>query len=185
MFGEDALNTIKDARERLLVDNPRIIPNGVRIFATPVQSEALRNRFTVEQSAGFDVRSFNLLADRRVLQVDLNTIDYTPLAESTMVLEVAFDETLELLGEQETSLEVNAGGQFDGYVIWYELLLGGNEVLSTAPTEGKTHWIQGFLPEWGETKFLSPGQRLTVACVYRRYLLWLETQIGPVVDREG
>ena len=174
LFGEDALHTIKHAYKHLLKPDARVLPCAVRVWATPIESPRLRKRFEVQSAAGFNVSLFSALADPRVMQVDLNLLDYTPLSDPIPALELGFGPDLELAGEQLSQFKCTTSGSLDGFVFWYDLVLDGTHTLSTAPNAAGTHWLQGFLPQWGEPRHLNEGEHLSLETVYRRYLMWFD-----------
>lgn len=181
VFGEDALYTVRHAREHLLKPGATVIPNGVRVWAAPVRSDALRQRFQVGTVGGFDLSAMNALADKRTFQLDLRRIPYTTLAEPFVALEVDFNGDIELILSQPNDVPVTAGGDVDGFVFWYELVLGGSHVLSTAPTDASTHWLQGFLPQWTPLS-VSEGDTLRVTTQVRRQVIWFEPEVAPAAS---
>jgi type II protein arginine methyltransferase len=177
-FGEDALHTIRHAREHLLNPGATIIPNGVRVWAAPVRSDDLRSRFKVGTVCGSDLSPMNALADKRTFQLDLRRIPYTTLAEPFVALEVDFRGDIELLLTESNDVPVTGAGDVDGFILWYDLVLGGSNVLSTAPTGASTHWLQAFLPQWTPLS-VSEGDTLRVATEVRRQVIWFEAEVAP------
>ena len=174
VFGEDALNTIRHAMAHLLTPEARIIPQGINIHAAPVESDGLRARFSVTESCGFNLSAFNLLADRRCIQVPLKHETYQELAVPQNMLSIEFNRDLQLMGGAHASFEIQNSGRLDGFIFWYELELGAGHIISTAPHQEMTHWRQGFLPHWGRPALLSAGNPLECTTQYRRHLLWIE-----------
>lgn len=173
VVGEDALRTIQDARRRLLAPGGRVLPMGVRVMAAPVRSQQLRDRFEVGEVSGFDLSSFNFLAERRVFQLDLDTFDYELLAEPFCAVAFDFTEDFELHGDAPQTIPIHTSGPVDGFIMWQELQLDAETVLSTAPGASPTHWQQAFLPQW-EPLRVATGQQLDVTTRWRRYLLWID-----------
>jgi tetratricopeptide (TPR) repeat protein len=176
LLGEDALNTIRDAKERLLNPGAQIVPCGARVWCQLVESDELRARYHVETPEGFDLSPFNKLRDPRVLQLDLRRFGYTPLTEPILAASFDFEGDFELSGDHLLSAEVTRSGRADGFIFWYDLILDPSEehVLSTSPHQEGTHWMQGFAPNYDEQRTLEQGEITSLICAYRRFLLWFK-----------
>ncbi|MEE2644955.1 MAG: methyltransferase domain-containing protein [Myxococcota bacterium] len=184
LFGEDALHTIQHARRHLLSEDAEVIPAGARLWALPVSSPMLRDRFVVDQSVGFELGAFNQLQELRPLQIEAQHFDYQALSEPLLAAEVDFLEPNgpALSGEAISAGIATQSGTYDGVLFWYELLLDreGDVILSTAPDQPGTHWRQCFFPaQSGGT--LEAGDHFQLMTRYRRY--WLDFQLIGVREK--
>jgi len=173
LLGEDALNTIEDAKRRLLKEGAKIIPCGARVWCQLVESDELRARYHVDSAEGFDLSPFNQLRDPRVLQLDLRRFDYTPLTAPCLAASFDFEGEFSQLGEAVLSTTVERAGRADGFIFWYDLILAPDEehVMSTSPHVDGTHWMQGFAPCYDGQRQLEAGELTHFMCAYRRFLL--------------
>lgn len=180
LLGEDALYTLKHARERLLKPGAKVIPAQARVWCALVESDELRARFHVDYSCGFDLSSFNQLRDPRVLQLDLGRFNYALLTEPTLAMNFDFEGEIRLSGEQIMNAPVIKSGRPDGFIFWYDLVLApatserDELVLSTSPDQEGTHWLQGFAPCYEPHSQLIEGTFAQFLCAYRRFLLWFK-----------
>ncbi len=173
-FGEDALATIKDAKDKLLKPGAKLVPNGVKIMAQPVFSESLSHYFSVETVCGFNLSPFNALRDPRLLQIDLNRFEYTAQSDPFLAVELDLMEEISLSGRETIEFTATSTGICHGIVFWYELLQDGEPFLSTAPGQTSTHWRQAYLPILAKGKELVAGERYRITAEYQRYLIWFE-----------
>jgi tetratricopeptide (TPR) repeat protein len=180
LLGEDALYTFKHAQEKLLKEGAKMIPAQARVWCALVESDELRARFHVEESCGFDLSEFNQLRDPRVLQLDLGRFNYQMLTEPTLATSFDFEKPIDMMGQSVNMAEITQSGRGDGFIFWYDLVLAPATadreeiILSTAPNQKNTHWLQGFAPCYGEQRAMETGQMAQILCGYRRFLLWLQ-----------
>lgn len=180
LLGEDALNTFKHAQEYLLNTGAKVIPAQARVWCALVESDDLRARFHVDESCGFDLSTFNRLRDPRVLQLDLGRFNYTLLHEPIAVVDFDFEKEITMLGQTLSMASITQSGRADGFIFWYDLILAPATeereaiILSTAPNQENTHWLQGFAPCYDEQRQFETGDIAQILCGYRRFLLWLQ-----------
>ncbi len=180
LLGEDALNTFRHAQQHLLNPNAKVIPAQAKVWCALVESDELRARFHVDDSCGFDLSTFNRLRDPRVLQLDLGRFDYTLLHEPIAVVDFDFENEISMLGQTLSMAPITQSGRADGFIFWYDLVLAPATedreaiILSTAPNQENTHWLQGFAPCYDEQRQFTEGDLAQIICGYRRFLLWLQ-----------
>ena len=180
LLGEDALNTFKHAQQNLLNEGAKVIPAQARVWCALVESDDLRARFHVDESCGFDLSTFNRLRDPRVLQLDLGRFEYTLLHEPIAVVEFDFEKDTAMLGQTLSMAAITQSGRADGFIFWYDLVLAPATedrdaiILSTAPNQENTHWLQGFAPCYDEQRQYEVGDTAQLLCGYRRFLLWFQ-----------
>ena len=147
------------------------------VYAQFVESDQLRARYAVQDSCGFDLGAFNRLKDPRVLQLDLRRFEYQALCSPIPILDIDFEaDELPLSGRELGRFDVHQTGRADGVIFWYDLILDpvNNIIMSTAPDQEGTHWMQGFCPLYDEQPLLTEGEQRYIACAYERFLLWFQ-----------
>jgi Flp pilus assembly protein TadD len=140
-FGEEALDTIEDARRRLLAPGAAMIPAGARLWGAPVESPELAGLARVEEVAGFDLSGFNEFSPES-FQHALASVGHRFLAEPECLFELDFAAGVPVSDEAEVTMTPTSGGRAHAFVCWFELLLGGGVVFSTSPRGRGTHWDQ-------------------------------------------
>jgi len=145
-FEENVHEFVRDARERLLIGDTRLIPRSVSTYLVPICAPLLR--------ADKDLFSFPIAGfDYRLLRPFSLGVMYAELIDpTTLMSEACCLETVEL-GSSTKSKRQNhcefvftRDGTCDGLCQWFELDLGGDVRLSTAPHLPKTHWRQIYYP---------------------------------------
>ncbi len=150
-FGEGLLETVDDAKRRLLRPDARLIPSAVRLFATAVMAgprladdwfftpENL-DRFRADY--GIDFGSF-AVAEPTFVKLTLDeTRDLTPLAPPAPLVEVdlttAFTPRLEASGDAT----LHTAGTLDGVLLHFDAQLSPSERLDAAPANADAdhHW---------------------------------------------
>lgn len=159
---EGHIETIKDARERLLVPGGVLIPardqlkisivnypEGQRSRAEPW----LDNKFSLDLSAGY---RFAVNANEKAnldtgsllsLPVDLGELDYRN------ILDPGFN--------RQVTLEARANGEAHGLLVWFDCELSEDIGFSNAPGEPQLVYGQTFFP-FEQPLDLSTGDRLEV-----------------------
>ena len=178
LLGEDALHSIQHARRFLLSPEAKVLPAAARLWALPVESKMLRDRFHVSESVGFEISAFNQLCELRPLQLEASHFEYRGLSSPILAMEIDLDdpEGPALSGAAMSLAEASEDGRFDGILFWYELILDREQeiILSTAPDQPGTHWRQCFFPTHREVR-LSAGEPFQLVTQYRRY--WLDFKL--------
>ncbi len=178
-FGERVLQVFKDARQRLLKPDARIVPHKVRAFGLPVSvpPALLKNRVVT----GRDLKSW-----KRLYNVDFSFLSRNTDYQSRPILNLKTAEAskLKILGEpllladidfllfQELSVQNSAtstikqSGLLNGLLIYFELELGSG-VISTHPRVANTanSWRN---PVWylQDTQALKAGDSFTIKFSY-------------------
>jgi precorrin-6B methylase 2 len=145
LVGEGILPTIRDARERLLAERGRLVPQAARLLVRLVESVAADRLNNVQTVHGFDLRLFNRLATPGHFPIRLHTWPHRLLSEPVELARFDFvagqlDET-----HRSVALPVNADGVAHGAVAWFELDLGAGVVLRNSPDNVGSHWMQAFV----------------------------------------
>ena len=132
---------MKDAVKHLK-EGGRLIPEKIDIYVAPIQSDDVGAGFwkemygidySVVESAPYEIRNYDLSKCKilskphKIAEIDFYKNDV---------------KTINYVGE----FEIETDGFFHGAVMYFEVKLSENIILSTAPTKPLTHWKQIFLP---------------------------------------
>ncbi len=140
-FGEEALDTLEDARRRLLAPDASMIPWGGRILGALFESEELTGAGSVGQVRGFDLSAFNALRPES-FQRALRDYDHRLLCEPFEIFSFDFRGDLPLADDRQIKVAASTGGQVHGIVYWFELFLDEQTVYGTSPLDQDSHWDQ-------------------------------------------
>jgi SAM-dependent methyltransferase len=138
LFSEGAVPTFNDARERLLVDAPTLIPHAATVWCRPVHSPALHALNRVGTVEGFDLSAFNRAATDGVMYASVSSHDWYAMGSPLPLLRLRFDLPIEPASGVATFSGVR--GTVHALVVWMELSVG-DACLSNAPGE-RSHWKQ-------------------------------------------
>jgi hypothetical protein len=185
LIGNDALEervleVFADARKRFLVPQARLIPERVRVFGVPVTAD----RETL------DTYTFNelALADwKKLYGVDFSSLpralggkpivmsklpqqirNWPRLAKPVLLADVDLSGKIPPVIQQSAEVLIDENGEFNGFVVYFDLDVGAGERISTSPelaTESN-HWA---VPIWllRERRQVRPGDRFKVSYRYR------------------
>lgn len=142
LLSENILETIADARHRLLKPDAIIIPRRATVFAMPIECPEIAGERVVAAAAGFDVSPFNALMPRLYLQTHLSRYDWRPLASPTKLF--GFDFTVDEPGNEETNARIIpiADGTAHAIALWFRLELDDTATIATGPMDPPSHWGQ-------------------------------------------
>ncbi|HUQ50008.1 MAG TPA: 50S ribosomal protein L11 methyltransferase, partial [Terriglobales bacterium] len=169
-MGERILESVLDARRRLLTPDAKIIPRSIKVGVAAVSlTPALLDHYTfsadnvAKWNADYEM-DFKSLKDiepdpDRLTPYRMRTRDYsscTPLGKPLWLATVELASFAEPLLHSSATLEVNRDGYLHGLVLFFELELSGGEKLSTAPAG-------------------TPGSAISSDCHWR-IPLWLRAQ---------
>lgn len=159
-FGENILPVFKDAVERLLKQDARILPGQIKVFGLPVKVPAARLQNIVLQQHDLDNWKEWYKVDLQVLKdgTDLaqplwkaraeKLTDFEILDEPVLLAEVQFTGSYEATISNQAEGAVQ--GTFNGMLLYFEVVLG-DTFLSNHPLadERAWHWLNlvWYLPE--------------------------------------
>lgn len=170
LLGEGALESIDDARLRLLREDAAVIPKGATVFGMLVESESLLQKGHVSQAAGFDLGAFNEFRPH-AFQQQLSVLpSVVRLSESFEALRFDFTGTANTGNPAEIQVPVLTSGTCHGVAFWYRLHLDDEISIHTGPDQSHSHWkqmVQLFVPPEkitsGETvKVIASHDRLSI-----------------------
>ena len=170
-FGVDE-NTLEfsiDARDRFLKPDGILIPQGLRLFLAPVESEEIHRKIDFwREIHGVDFTPALEVFGRKMM-VELIEPGQV-LADSVLFDEINLHETLKVASEGKVLFRMNRKGIVHGIGGWFELELTEDIRFSTAPGQPATHWKQAFFP------FLAPIE------VIRGDFLELTLSVSPQAE---
>ncbi|MEM9598672.1 MAG: 50S ribosomal protein L11 methyltransferase, partial [Acidobacteriota bacterium] len=151
-LGEGIVDIVRDARRRLLVPLPRLIPRRLDLFAAPVELAAEDRRELLGTPEvwndlgsryGLDLgplaSSFG--GRRRLLVAPQRARRWRRLADPVRLAAVDLATALPVV-EASAELQIESPGRLDGVLLWGELDLGDGVGLSQDPAAeaGPGHW---------------------------------------------
>lgn len=142
LLGEEALPTIRHARQHLLRKGGHMIPQAARVYAALFESEQVHRLNHAETAYGFDVTAFNRLATHGYFPVRLNTWCHRLLTQPQEIFRFDFLHDSLQPAERPVNFAISNTGRCHGVVFWFELDLNDHIHISNSPDNLSTHWMQ-------------------------------------------
>lgn len=168
VIGEGVLPTLRHAVNHLLKPGGRVIPARATLFAGLLELPRLRQVNPVGDVCGFDLSAFDRFRNPAAA-VGLR-LDHEPhrfLSEPFVVetfdfYQVPPEATNQKPHFADIHVPIIADGHVQAVVCWFDVWLNDDIVLSSKPSDGRSHWEQAaqFLPE---DKAVSKADAITVA----------------------
>lgn len=158
-FAENILPVFKDARQRLLAPNVKIIPSRLKVFGLPVELSPmlLANRLPDDEAVGDWKKWYKIDFSRLKDNVDYKSQPLLNLkteaagklnflGEPLLLADVEFSVFDELSIRKTVETKLSKAGVLNGLLIYFEIALG-SKTLSTHPkiAAADTHWLN---PVW-------------------------------------
>ncbi|WP_044561687.1 50S ribosomal protein L11 methyltransferase, partial [Azospirillum sp. B4] len=173
LLSERVLPTVRDAKDRLLAPDARVIPQAGGVRALLADSRALERSFFVDQASGFDLGDFNRLAPRSVRLERL--VPFKPLSDPFQALTVDLTDPQPGKGWRgHLSLPVTADGRCVGLLQWIWLKLWDGvefENSPLTPTEASGWQLGLYLPR--RPLDLMTGEAVDVSVFHDGHNVWL------------
>ncbi len=141
-------NTIEytiDARERLLKEGGRMIPEKLKMFLAPVEVPHIRKKmerwkdvYGVDFSPALDDMT------RKMLVEEIRTEDF--LAEPDVYMEIDLSTITTPSIAETVVFKALRAGTLHGFSGWFAATLSPSVTIDTSPRSPKTHWAQAFFP---------------------------------------
>jgi hypothetical protein len=163
ILAEGALDTMADARERLIKSNARIIPRSVTVCGALVASLALHRLTSVKKVEGFDLSPFNEFAP--FLITVPQGIAYDLVSEPFYPFTLQMGERLALPATVNFQVRLKKTATIHGIVQWMKVFLDEDDFLENAPIANAVtdHWGVVFHPFLQEVE-VNAGQEIAVCC---------------------
>lgn len=154
-LGENVLETTIDACERLLKKEARLIPRKLKIFGLPLtipEIELSKRTFTKERLESWETFyeiNFNPL--KKMLQDNSHNFFIKPqkaskwlnISEPILLADIDFKTQKQAKIDNMVEGVAKVSGELNGLLIYFELELGSNTILSTHPArvDKNNHWF--------------------------------------------
>lgn len=146
-FDEQILESVLDARRRLLTPGARIIPSRVALFAAPADGADLFERevaFWGERRYGIDFSPVRTFAANQVRAAAVD--DLALLAPGKRIVEVDLASASSADVRGAARFAAARDGAMHGFAAWFEATLAEEIRVGNGPSDGTTNWRQAFLP---------------------------------------
>lgn len=179
-LGERVLETTIDARKRLLKPDARLIPGKLKIMGLPItipDTELAKMTFTEDTLRNWQA-SYGINFDplKEIIQNAPQTFfvkpqkakDWTVIGNPVLLADVDFKTVKQTMIDNTVEGYAEVKGELNGMLIYFELELGPNAILSTHPARADkdNHWLSVV---WILTNNLTlqTGDRFNVSYRYR------------------
>ncbi|MBB6250042.1 tetratricopeptide repeat protein [Nitrospirillum iridis] len=173
LLSERVLPAVRDAKDRLLAPDARVIPQAGGVRALLAESRTLERNFFVEEACGFDLAAFNRLAPRSVRLE--RAVPFRPLSEPFQALSVDLtDPSPGKSWHGHLSLPVTADGRCVGLLQWIWLKLWDGVEFENSPLNPgeASGWQLGlYLPR--RPLDLMAGEAVDVSVFHDGHNVWL------------
>jgi SAM-dependent methyltransferase len=164
-IGVGALETLDDARRRLLKPGADIIPRGCEIRLALVHTNSGSARMGIVE--GFDLTPFNRF---RPSGVTVSRKSCERRSDCGTIFDFDFMEDEFLASRRGRTLVTANGGSVDGIVQWLRFRVSENVIYDTGDDEGVTAFgLQYHAVEPFETE---PGQQIAICGAHDRQRTW-------------
>ena len=142
---ENTLEFMIDARQRLLKEGGRLLPQALRMWLVPVEASKQHAQLSFWKNiCGID---YQPAIDAMLGRMSVASFE----AEQFLAAPLLFDE-VDLMTQSSAQIEkrllfvLERSGTIHGIAGWFEALLVPGVQISTAPDAPPTHWQQAFFP---------------------------------------
>ena len=141
LIGEGIIPTLEHALTELVKPDAKIIPQSGRLLISAIECEELYARNTVSSATGFDISLFNefsLCGGSALMQ--LNGLELKRLSEPTEAINFSFSSPDFAVEEKTVALKTTKPGTLHGVVMWFELVIDGENAIDNTPWRPDNHW---------------------------------------------
>ena len=147
-LGEGVLDTVEDAKKRLLAPGGRMIPESGSIMINLVGGEAIGKKLYIGEVLGFNLEPFNKIKPRKIsIDQQMNSVEL--LANDAIAFQFDFQEKDEFPREVRTlELKVQKTGKCFGIIQWVSLRLVDEIIFENHPVKqvAESAWHPMFYP---------------------------------------
>ena len=174
LLGENVLPTMRHVMQHLVMPNAKIIPKSGEIMGALVEMPMRRRTNPLRSISGFDLSAFDIFRGPNQHKVVLNHEDHKFLSDVFPIVRFDFANlppASDQLSKHHLKVDAIANGTVEAIVVWFDLHLDHENVLSTNPNNETTHWGQG--AQFFEEDFpVQNGQSLSID------VTWSDQQIS-------
>jgi type II protein arginine methyltransferase len=178
LFGEGVIQSLADARKRLLKPGAAVLPPRAEIRCALAARPEPRASALIGEVEGFDLAPFNLLVRALPRGVRAGNNNLLPRSAVHSALRMDFTAPPPFGPDRETIRFVSTGGRVDTVVQWLRIDFGGDIVFENDPWSGPpSHWhapmfelVESFETEEGQAVVCEArhvGGRLTLRAIDR------------------
>jgi protein arginine N-methyltransferase 1 len=142
---ENTLQFTCDGRDRFLVEDGLMIPQGLELFVAPVEAPWIYEKLDfwrkvqgLDFSPAFDLFSKKIMIE----QVSGNAMLAGPISVAKIDLRSVVDSGF----ESRSFISMEKSGTIHGVAGWFTVMLTDERTISTAPDAPLTHWKQAVFP---------------------------------------
>ena len=147
-LGEGVLDTVEDAKKRLLAPGGRMIPESGSIMINLVGGEAIGKKLYIGEVLGFNLEPFNKIKPRKIsIDQQMNSVEL--LTNDAIAFQFDFQEKDEFPREVRTlELKVQKTGKCFGIIQWVSLRLVDEIIFENHPVKqvAESAWHPMFYP---------------------------------------
>ena len=147
-LGEGVLDTVEDAKKRLLAPGGRMIPESGSIMINLVGGEAIGKKLYIGEVLGFNLEPFNKIKPRKIsIDQQMNSVEL--LTNDAIAFQFDFQEKDEFPREVKTlELKVQKTGKCFGIIQWVLLRLVDEIIFENHPVKqvAESAWHPMFYP---------------------------------------
>ena len=154
-LGENVLETTIDACERLLKEEARLIPRKLKIFGLPLtipEIELSKRTFTKERIKSWEnFYEINFNPLKKMLENTSHNFfikpqkvsDWVNIGEPLLLANIDFKTQKQAKIDNTVEGIAKVSGELNGLLVYFELELGSNTILSTHPdrADKDNHWF--------------------------------------------
>ena len=168
-LGEGVLDTVEDAKKRLLAPGGRVIPESGSIMINLVGGEAVGKKLYVGEVLGFNLEPFNKIKPRKItIDQQMNSIEL--LTDDVIAFQFDFQEQNQFPREVKTlELRVRKSGKCFGIIQWVSLQLVDEIIFENHPVRqiAESAWYPMFYPFYKPLNFLK-NQVIQIQATHNR-----------------
>lgn len=142
LLGEGIIPIVRHARDRLLRPQAKIIPGRATVHFQLLESSAVHHNNFAFEAGGFDVSLFNQVSTKTYFPVRLRAHRHAFLSPTAEAFTFDFERGPLDPRTRTVSVRTRQRGRVHGVAFWFELDLGGGVVLTNAPSNPQSHWMQ-------------------------------------------
>ncbi len=156
---ENIIESIADARARMLKPDGRVLPESCDTFLVPIQSDEFGLGHTSRFLYGLDYSAFWAWRFQRPFGLHISGMKFVELAAPQRGWHMEFRETPEIPRGISLSFMAVRDGRLDGFVGWFDAALCPGVSITNAPGASTTSWPQVYFPVLDQPS-VRAGQRL-------------------------
>lgn len=141
LIGEGALGVFRHAWQHLLAPDARVIPSAATLRGQLASMPRLKAMHPLRTLSGFNLSTFARHGmEKQAYPVQLQAEEWSPLSEPFDVIGFDFRDVGPLDREWAIRIPTSADGVLQALVLWFDLWLDQDTLLSSGPGGRARHW---------------------------------------------